>query len=182
MLFCFVLSNSHFYIANRIFCQGRTHLYCVTAFSATTQRIKKTASKSSFFMINDSYNETILSTQSVTRQPTPFASSAPLVSGIPSSSPTYYSSYLLNQVKPPDFSKALSWDKRSESYAEKVNQLLSAKNKNMKSMHLMRLLYGVTYTEWFEMKSAHHLMILHRESTSSFRTSSLALNIRCSRV
>ena len=133
-------------------------------------------------MINDSYNETILSTQSVTRQPTPFASSAPLVSGIPSSSPTYYSSYLLNQVKLPDFSKALSWDKLSESYAEKVNQLLSAKNKNMKSMHLMRLLYGVTYTEWFEMKSAHHLMILHRESTSSFRTSSLALNIRCSRV
>ena len=177
-----MLSNSHFYIANLLYYQGKIHLYCMTAFSATTQRIKKTASKSSFFMINDSYNETILSTQSVTSQPTPFVSSAPLVSGIPSSSPTYYSSYLLNQVKLPDFSKALSWDKLSESYAEKVNQLLSAKNKNMKSMHLMRLLYGVTYTEWFEMKSAHHLMILHRESTSSFRTSSFALNIRCSRV
>lgn len=177
-----MLSNSHFYIANLLYYQGKIHLYCVTAFSATTQRIKKTASKSSFFMINDYFNETILSTQSVTSQPTPFVSSAPLVSGIPSSSPTYYSSYLLNQVKLPDFSKALSWDKLSESYAEKVNQLLSAKNKNMKSMHLMRLLYGVTYTEWFEMKSAHHLMILHRESTSSFRTSSFALNIRCSRV
>ena len=177
-----MLSNSHFYIANLLYYQGKIHLYCMTAFSATTQRIKKTASKSSFFMINDYFNETILSTQSVTSQPTPFVSSTPLVSGIPSSSPTYYSSYLLNQVKLPDFSKALSWDKLSESYAEKVNQLLSAKNKNMKSMHLMRLLYGVTYTEWFEMKSAHHLMILHRESTSSFRTSSFALNIRCSRV
>ena len=158
------------------------HLYCMTAFSVTMQRIKKTASKSLFFMINSSFNETIFSSQVVTTQPTTLVSSIPLVSTTPSSSPVYFSSYLLNHVKLPDFSKAMSWDKLSELYVSKASQLLSAKNSNLKNVYLMRLRFGVTYTEWFEMKSLNHRMILHRENTSSFRTLSFTLNIRCSRI